>query len=534
MKTYRSRNRIYNSSNSIDIKSSLISNTFKLEEKINKRNKILTNLTEYAGEAREIIQNNNLLRQKISELKKNNTHTKNFINKIITINKDIKFKLKKNNNTNNIHLYKENLFNIVKEYNDFIRNNNNILKEKIKKEKEKNKKYNNDLNLEIGDLNQTYEESLNLNFILDNRNKYKENFIHVLADSYENIGYIQEITRYRFVNDEMNQQELDKYYSKHLSIFQQSLLNITQSWNKYKNRAIKFEQEIEKLQQILENPEIYEKEKKNVEKNDDEKYNSSFENDLFLLTFDEFEDESKDFSLDTENLTTNPNEDNNNKNNNNIIILENNNAIKTNVNNNFNYIKGNNYNKINPNVKFNKINKAKSQNQNFRRLNKTIFNKRDIYYIPQNDFSRSLIKNSESVKKIMPKERINICSQIPKSNRDVSINSISKLNLKQIVFNKKNKFIKEEAKEMAIKRYKIENEYKEDLSNNIDSPNEIKIKMEIKEIKKDIKRFKEKIMRKKKIIKEFKLFCKDIIKKYDIYINNDKSRNIYFDDKIYK
>ena len=529
MKTYRSRNRISNTSNSIDIKSSFISNTLKLEDKENKKNKILSNLTEYAGEARAIIQNNNLLKHRISELKKNNTYTKNLINKIITINKDIKFKLKKHNNTNDIHLYKENLFNCIKEYNDYIRNNNNILNEKIKKEKEKNEKYNNDLNLEIGHLNETLEESINLNFMLDNRNKYKESIIRVLADNYENIGCIQEIIRYRFVNDEMNQQDIDKYYSKHLSIFQQSLLNITQSWNKYKNRAIKFEQEIENLQKILENPEIYEKQKKNVEKKDEE-YNSSFENDLFLLTFDEFEDESKDFSLDNETLTTNPNEDNSNIKNNSNLNLENNINIKTNANNNINYIKVNNYNKINTNVKHNKINPAKSQNQNIRRLNKINFNKRDIYYIPQNDFSRSLIRNSESVKKIMPKERINVCSQIPISNRNVSINSISKLNLKQIVFNKNNKFIKEEAKEMAIKRYKIENEYKDDITNNYENPNEIKLQLEIKDIKKDIKRFKEKIMRKKKIIKEFKLFCKDILQKYDIYINNNKYNTNFFDE----
>ena len=521
MKTYRSRNHILDSSNSLDIKNSFTSNTLKLKEKENKKNRILTNLTEYAGEARVIIRNNDSLKQKISLLKKYNTYTKTFINKIITFNKDIKFKLKKYINTNNIHLHKENLFNFVKEYNDFIRNNNNILKEKIKKEKEKNEKYNNDLNLEINNLNEAYEESLNLNFMLDNRNKYKESMIRILADNYENVGCIQEIIRYRFVNDEMNQQDIDKYYSKYLSIFQQSLLNITQSWNKYKNRAIKFEQEIENLQKILENPEVFEKQKKTLEKKE-EKYNNSFENDLFLLTFDEFEDDSKDFSLDNEALTTNPNEDNINKNFNNINIENNNNK---------NYIKVNNYNKINTNSKYNKINPAKSQNQNIRRLNKINFNKRDIYYIPQNDFSRSLIKNSESVKKIMPKERINICSHIPKSNRNVSINSISKLNLKQIVFNKQKKFIKEEAKEMAIKRYKIENEYKEDIFNNYENPNEIKIQMEIKEMKKDIKRFKEKIMRKKKIIKEFKLFCKDILNKYNIYINNNKYNNNYFDKK---
>ena len=67
-------------------------------------------------------------------------------------------------------------------------------------------------------------------------------------------------------------------------------------------------------------------------------------------------------------------------------------------------------------------------------------------------FLHSLIKNSESVKKNLKSDY----SEIPKINRNVSINSISKLNLKQIVFNKKNKFIKEEAKEMTIIRYKID------------------------------------------------------------------------------
>ena len=62
--------------------------------------------------------------------------------------------------------------------------------------------------------------------MLDYRNQYKESIIRVLANKRENIGYIQEITRFRFVNDEMNRQDIDKYYSKHLSIFHQSLLNI--------------------------------------------------------------------------------------------------------------------------------------------------------------------------------------------------------------------------------------------------------------------------------------------------------------------
>ena len=90
MLTYRSRNHL---SNSINLNKSLSSNT--IEEKIYPKNKILTNLTECAGEARIIIQNNNSLKQKISILKINNLYTKNYISKIIAINKDIKFKQKK-------------------------------------------------------------------------------------------------------------------------------------------------------------------------------------------------------------------------------------------------------------------------------------------------------------------------------------------------------------------------------------------------------------------------------------------------------
>ena len=181
----------------------------------------------------------------------------------------------------------------------------------------------------------------------------------------------------------------------------------------------------------------------------------------------------------------------------------------------------NNYNKIIPNNKYNKINNLKNQNG----INK-IIRKRDLYYIPQKDYSRSLIKNSESMRKTLQKGNINIYPIIPKNDRNISINSISKLNLKQIVFNKNNKFLKEEAKEMAIKRYKIENEYKMYISNNnLEDLNEIKIQMEIKETKKDIKLFKDKIKRKKKIIKEFKKFCNNILKKYDLYINNNNNKD---------
>jgi hypothetical protein len=330
------------------------------------------------------------------------------------------------------------------------------------------------------------------------------------------MGSVQEAERFRYLNDDIYPADIDNYFSKYLDIFRKNLLQTTQRWNKFRNKVNKNKKEIEELKKIIKNPKLLKKNKNIEEKKNSNDYNiltTEGDNDIFLLTFDEFEDESSmEVTLETENIPTNQNDENN--------ISKN-----SSINKNNNYIKiNNNFNKINTNNKYNKINNIKNQNITNKRINKMNFLKREIYYIPQKDFSRSLIKNSESMKKVNHNGsiNINICSKIPKTNRNISINNISKLNLKQIVFNKKKKFLKEEAKEIAIKRYKVENEYNMNISNNnLENLNDVKIQMEIKEIKKDIKRFKEKIMRKKKIIKEFKLFCKDILKKYDLYVNNN-------------
>jgi hypothetical protein len=509
---FRSRN-IPNNYNTFDTKNSFNSNTVKIEEQFHVKSQILTNLTEYAGEARIIIQKNNSLKQIIALLIKNNSHTKNFINKIMTINKDIKSNNKKNNNSNNnnINLLKDNMFHFVEEYNDFIRKNNNILNEKIQKIIEKQESFKKDLENEIEGLNKNLEEIKNMNFMLENRNKYKENIIRDLFQSYQNMGFIQENKRYRFINDELSQSDIDKYYSKFLAVFQQCLLNTTQNWNKYKNKAIKFEEDIKHFKNLLENPE------KIIEKKDnneiEEEQATITENDLLLMSFDEFEDESE---ATIESLILDTNEDNKDDNINFITS-----------NNNENIIKINNIGKFNNNSKYNRINKMKNQSVNNRRVNRIAFIKRDIYYMPQKDFSKSLIRNSESLNKIKPKEFMTFSPPtVNKKNitRAVSIDKISKLNLKQIVFNKKNKFIKEEAKEMAIRRFEIEKEYKMNVPK-FDDPNDIKIKMEIKELKKDIKKFKEKKKKKKKLIKEFRKFCKNFLQKYAILINNYNIKN---------
>ena len=492
MFSHRSRNNI---SNSIELKNSFNLNSFRLEEKLFPKKLLLINLTEYADEARIIIQKNNSLKQIISLFKKNNSYTKNFINKIITINKDIK--LKQNNNNNNLHLYKDNLFYFVKEYNEFIINNNNKLKEKIKNNEEKNEEYKNKLEKEIENLNIKLDENSNIKFMLENKKQFKDNIINILTENLNNIGCIQEIKRYRFLKDEMTQDEIDKCYLKHLSDFQQLLLNTTQNWNKYKNRAIKFQQEIQDITSLLENPQELEFIEKNEKNNKNlEKQNTiNTENDLFFLTFDEFEDESEEITLETENNQKNGDTSNN---------------INDNIGKN------------NNNIKFNEINNINNKNINNGKINNINLIKRDLYYIPQKDFSKSLIKNSESMKKIMSKEIKNLCPPLSNKDRNVSINSISKLNLKQIVFNKKNKYIKEKAKEIAINRFINENEYRRDIEDNLsENQKDIKLQNEIKEIKNKINNMKEKKEKNKKIIKEFNIFLKDMLKKYYMYIDKN-------------
>ena len=195
-------------------------------------------------------------------------------------------KLNNNNNTHN-HFNIDNIYNFIKEFNELIKKNNNIIKEKVEKEKEKNENYQKNLEFQTDNLNISLAESLNMNFILDNKNKYKNNIIKILTENYENINYIQEIKRYRFVDEELIQRDVDKYFKKYLSIFQKKLLNISKNWNKYRNKAIKFENEKEDLLKILENPDKFEEKQKIINEKKIEKNLDTTENELFLLTFDE-------------------------------------------------------------------------------------------------------------------------------------------------------------------------------------------------------------------------------------------------------
>ena len=481
MKTYRSRNKLSNSTYSLVTKNSFTSRTFKLEEEKFKKHKILTNLEESAGEARTFIHKNNILRQNISHFKQNNINIKIIIDKIILYNKDIKLKQKRNNND----LSKDKIISLVKEFNKTINKSNFILSENIKKIKEKNNIYEINLEKEIESLKKTYEDISYMNFILENKNLLKDSIIKIFSI----MDICPEEISYRYLNEEKSQSIIDKYFSKYLSVFQKKLLNTTQSWNIYKNKTYKLEKEIEELQNFIENPKLMND--KISENENDNKYEceDNTENDIFLMTFDEFEDESIIQTLESENQEQEKNSE---------------------------------YNINNKN-----FNDCKKNNNNIRKINEKIIKKRDIYYIPQKDYSSSLIRNSKSMKKIISR---NICPSLIRNERNMSINSISKLNLKQIVYNKNNKFIKEEAKEIALNRYMVENELRKMNIQNYDTNNPINIKihLEIKERKKDIKAFKLKIDKKKKIIKEFKHFYRELLEKYKKYIE-DSDFNQNFD-----
>ena len=313
------------------------------------------------------------------------------------------------------------------------------------------------------------------------------------------MGSVQEAERFRYLNDEIYPTDIDNYFSKYLDIYRKNLLQTTQKWNKFKNKANKDKKEIEELKRIIRNPKELKK-NKNIEeqKNSFEINTTEGDNDIFLLTFDAFDDDfepglnEQDLILydDTSNNDNNEKDKENDSNPKNESINLKNMIEKEPI-----YTKINNRNT--------KKNNSNSIDHNNRTGNKITFAKKDMYYFPQNNYSRSIIKDKTDSPRI-------------KSNRNVSINSISKLNFKQILFNKNAKYMKEEANDLALKRFEIENEF--ELSKN---ENGNRDEMKIKDLKRDIKIFKGKIKKKRKIIKEFQRFCNEFYIKYQRYMNSN-------------
>ena len=476
-----------NSFNSITFRKELNLTTFRVDKKKKILKKKSIETENYDGELKKITQHNKFLKEQISLLSLKNTNIKNFMKRIIN---------PKNENMNKI-----NISSFIKEYNELISYSNKDMKLDVEKDLNIYKNIENEMNNKISNLLDTKKKKKKIKFLLENDIQRKDNFIQLYSTNFQNMGTVQEVERFRYLNDEIYQVDIDNYYSKYLDIYRKNLLQTTQKWNKCKNKVSKNKNEIEELKTILKNPKELKKKKflEEQKNSNDSKENNTTEgdNEIFLLVFDEFEDDYEP-ALNEQDLILY--EDTNvSNNNNNEIKKESNNMI----------------NKIEIEPKFNKINnrntkKNSSNSIDVKLSNKISNSKKDLYYFPQKNFSRSIIKENTDSPRL-------------KSNRNISINSISKLNFKQILFNKNAKYMKEEANDLAMKRFEIENEFEI-------SKNEFKNRdeMKIKDLKKDIKLFKGKIKKKKKIIKEFQRFCNEFLIKYQRYMNSNNNEILNF------
>ena len=424
------------------------------------------------------MKHNKFLNEQISSISTKNKNIKNFLKNIINSNNE-------NVNKNNFSLF----FN---EYNELLSFNNKNLKLDVDKDLSNYKDIENNINNKIENLLATKEEKEKTNFLLKNDTQRKDNFIQIYTENFKNITSLQEPERFRYLNDEIYPTDIDNYFTKYLDVFRKNLLQTTQRWNKFRNKVETNKKEIEELKKIIKNPNLLQKNNINEEQKNSNDYNivtTEGDNDIFLLTFDEFEDDYEPGIDEQDLISTN---DNNTKSE--SINLK---------------------NIIENETKFNKINNRNKKRIGYNSItvdnrngNKINVLKKDLYYYPQNNFSRSIIKENSTT------------SSRKNSDKSVSINSISKLNFKQILFNKNAKFMKEEANDLAMKRFQIENEY-EFSKNNLEDRNDMKIK----DLKKDIKMFKGKIKKKRRIIKEFQKFCKEFSIKYQRYINNNSIIN---------
>jgi len=483
MSIFHSRNILSNtidktSFNSMTFRKELNLSTFRIVDKKKILKKKYLEQSKYDLEIKRLMKHNKFLNEQISSISTKNKNIKNFLKNIINSNNE-------NVNKNNFSLF----FN---EYNELLSFNNKNLKLDVDKDLSNYKDIENNINNKIENLLATKEEKEKTNFLLKNDTQRKDNFIQIYTENFKNITSLQEPERFRYLNDEIYPADIDNYFTKYLDVFRKNLLQTTQRWNKFRNKVETNKKEIEELKKIIKNPNLLQKNKINEEQKNSNDYNivtTEGDNDIFLLTFDEFEDDYEPGIDEQDLISTN---DNNTKSE--SINLK---------------------NIIENETKFNKINNRNKKRIGYNSItvdnrngNKINVLKKDLYYYPQNNFSRSIIKENSTT------------SSRKNSDKSVSINSISKLNFKQILFNKNAKFMKEEANDLAMKRFQIENEY-EFSKNNLEDRNDMKIK----DLKKDIKMFKGKIKKKRRIIKEFQKFCKEFSIKYQRYINNNSIIN---------
>ena len=370
-----------------------------------KYNEIKFKITKYANNARNEINKNANMKEYISRLNKTNDLFKIFLSDLM---------LKKMNN-DEIYNFLIHLCNIIKE-------DNKILQDGIN---EKNTKYNNSLNVlknETEPLMAKLEKLKNYNFLLHNKNIYKDNiitrdqsYLFIITNDIENDNDDQE---FETIIDK-NIKEFDVFLKEISKVYQETLYISLKEHNKIKLKNSKKSQKISYLNILLnnhsneqcDNIETYKNTKENSQLNDSNLETS-------ITSFKEFELSSSMSTI--ENLEN--------------IIDDDDTQIKSDI---FNL----------PQKKLVKSNINKSLSNNFNKSHKKVFSKDNKIY--QNELMH------------LKKEFV-----------------LPKLNLKQINFNKNNKtnlhpncvrgdmtslfskYDKKKEKQEQITRHKIKNKIK--------------------------------------------------------------------------
>ena len=153
----------------------------------NNGNSILKKINILGSKANELITENKLITNDISNYQKLFSSNKNYITLYFNILAEKKKESKKNTknnkntndtNTNNNHINK--IKDIIIKNHSEIKEENNLLKQKLKSIKQKNKSYLNKLYSEINNLSEYYDKISEDNFLYDNAIISKENLIKCL------------------------------------------------------------------------------------------------------------------------------------------------------------------------------------------------------------------------------------------------------------------------------------------------------------------------------------------------------------------
>ena len=469
------------------------------------RKTMMLSISECADQVRVLYQKNYILNNEIKRLNDNNLDIKNFITKISCFNRE-KINIANNKrdeskiyvNVKNLKL--KNIAMFVKTFNEKMKNNISVIKEDIKISQDKYYNTLDLLNNNYEDIKKLLEEAKNYNFVISNKLDAKNYIIDDLKKLIDEYFIMSKSER--FLNDDINQYSIDKFLAKCLDNYQFNLLLTSQNWNKNRNQVKKLQR---KKNELLEN--------KNILKNFIDnlmKINPIFKN----IVIDNNNNKIEVNKLLTKNKIQKTSKMGN----------------KIDCSNNFNNF---NKNKVNNNIKNNDENSESlffvfeefedELKNDSSEIDKFIYNLkknikgmsvsqnelRNLYNLPQKKLTNSVIGS--------PKMKTIIRNSTPqKITRNFSIENIPKLNLKQIIYNKNEKYEKYLLIERRVTAYKKMKKEKElyDLIK-IKSPSEkkgynIKNLIDIHQIKKNIKEIKKKIKRNQKIIQNFEEFYENV------------------------